>query len=93
MLYGSTHSIQHPDLFSFIPTQVISHAGSDHMNKGAIVKRLGLSLGLGLGIGDWGLGLGMGIGNGKWEMGNREYPVPGDDSIMPGATTTTTPNF
>ena len=65
MLYGSTHSIQHPDLFSFIPTQVISHAGSDHMNKGAIVKRLGLSLGLGLGIGD---------GNWEWEMGNREYP-------------------
>jgi len=52
---------------------------------------------------DWGLGMGMGNGNGKmgmgkwkWEngngkMGNREYPpVPGDDSIMPGATTTTT---
>jgi len=31
---------------------------------------------------DWGLGLGTGIG----EWGIENTPVPGDDSIMPGAT-------
>ena len=36
---------------------------------------------IGLGNGEWGMG--------KWEMGNREYPippVPGDDSIISWAT-------
>ena len=34
----------------------------------------------------WDLGLGIwDLGNGKWEK--RVPPVPGDDCIMPGATT------
>ena len=46
---------------------------------------------MGTGIGNWDWGL----GNGEWENGKWEIestPVPGDDSIMPGATHPTTFN-
>ena len=62
-----------------------------------IIKRLGPGLGTWIGDWDWGLGLGTGIGDGgwdgDWEWKQRVPPIPGDDSIMPEATTTTTPNF
>ena len=39
---------------------------------------------------DWDLGLGTwDLGPGKWEMGIESTPVPGDDSIISQATTTT----
>ena len=41
---------------------------------------------MGLGM-ELGMGLGMVNGNGEWEIGIERYPVPGDDSIILGATT------
>ena len=66
------------------------------MGNKSIVKLLGLGLGLGTGprpgIGAWDWGL----VNGEWGMGKWEIestPVPGDDSIMPGASHPPPPNF
>ena len=48
----------------------------------------------GMGNGEWGMENGeWGMGNGEWGMGIESTPVPGDDSVMPRATTTTIPNL